>query len=223
MEKNREIHKHIEYFNPDVEVYNSAHQDFLLKKVNFSAGAGYENFDDFLTDESLDYAEEGNGVTYIVWNVFYDNNGEEIKRDIVAFYTLSATAIPYEDRIRLDEEEAKKFGEEFNVEICGIPALKIEMFAVDERYQDLFYEYEGEDLPISAWVMRNIIDYANALLKEVVGFKAIFLHALPDAEKFYLANGFHPMEINMKPLHCIDSEYKAMYLSLKEVYMNYDE
>lgn len=38
-----------------------------------------------------------------------------------------------------------------------------------------------------------------------------------------LANGFNPVEINMQPLHCVDSEYKAMYLALKEVHMNYEE
>ena len=39
----------------------------------------------------------------------------------------------------------------------------------------------------------------------------------------YKENGFNAMEINMQPLHCIDSEYKAMYLALREVHMNYDE
>ena len=60
-------------------------------------------------------------------------------------------------------------------------------------------------------------------MKNVVGLKALFLHALPEAEDFYYKNGFNPMEINMQPLKCIDSEYTAMYLTLKEVYMNYDE
>lgn len=71
--------------------------------------------------------------------------------------------------------------------------------------------------------MRSIIDYANTLICGVLGFKAIFLHALPNAERFYENNGFHPVEINMQPLYCVDSDYKAMYLSLREVYMNYDE
>ena len=41
----------------------------------------------------------------------YDKNNTEIARDLVSYYTLSATAIPYEDRIRLDEEEAKAIGD----------------------------------------------------------------------------------------------------------------
>ena len=158
-----------------------------------------------------------------MWNILCDELGKEIKREAVSYYTLSATAIPYEDRIRCDEEEAKETGEEFNIEICGISAIEIKMFAVDVKYQDKFFEYDGEDLPVSAWIMRNIINFAYSLLDGVLGFKALFLHSLPEAEKFYIANGFNPVEVNMQPLHCIDSEYKAMYLALKEVHINYDE
>ena len=67
------------------------------------------------------------------------------------------------------------------------------------------------------------MDFAYTLMNETVGFKALLLHSLPEAEGFYEANGFHPVERNMQPLHCIDSEYKAMYLTLKEVHMNYDD
>ena len=42
--------------------------------------------------------------------------------------------------MRLDENEAKEQGTEFKDEIWGIPALEIKMFAVDEKYQDLFFE-----------------------------------------------------------------------------------
>lgn len=173
--------------------------------------------------EVMSYKDEGNGVTYLVWNIFENEFGQEVKRELAAYYTLATTSIPYEDRIRLDEEEAKEMGKEFDIQICGISAIEIKMFAVDVKYQDVFYEYEGECLPISAWIMRSIIDYANKLIDEVVGFKALFLHSVPEAEKFYEMNGFHPMKVNMQPLHCLDSEYKAMYLALKEVHMNYDE
>lgn len=221
--KRNKEHGHIADFNPDVTSLKIAHQDFFDEMQSFNAGEGYENFNDFILEEADEYSDSGNGTTHIVWNVIYDENGIEQTREIVSFYTLAATAIPYEDRIRLDEDEAKELGEEFDSQICGIPALEIKMFAVDVKYQDLFYEYQGEDLPISAWIMRSIIDYANDLINNVVGFKAIFLHSLPDAEKFYLANKFNPMKINMQPLHGLDSEYTAMYLTLKEVHMNYDK
>lgn len=223
MGRSNKERKYVDFFNPDVSVYNNnTHQDFLIDTKLFDAGSGYEQFNDFILKEALDYSEEGNGVTYIVWNIFNDVTGEELGREIVAYYTLSVTAIPFEDRIRLDEEEAAERGEEFDIQICGVSALKIDMFAVHEKYQDLFWEFEGDVLPISAWIMRSIIDYADTLSREVAGFKAIFLHALPNAEQFYLSNGFHLIEENMYPLHCMDSEYKAMYLALKPIHMNYD-
>ena len=40
--------------------------------------------------------------------------------------------------------------------------------------------------------MRGIIDFAYSLLDEVIGFKALFLHSLPEAEGFYGANVFNP-------------------------------
>lgn len=217
------MHNHIAYFNPDVMLIESAHQDFLSEIKEFDAGKGYENFNDFIVDEALEYKNSGDGVTYIVWNILYNELGKEIKREVVSYYTLAATAIPYEDRIRCDEEEAKETGEEFNIEICGISAIEIKMFAVDVKYQDIFFEYDGEDLPVSAWIMRNIINFAYFILDGVLGVKSLFLHSLPEAENFYMSNGFNPVEVNMQPLHCVDSEFKAMYLALKEVHMNYDE
>lgn len=214
--ENEKVHEHTMYFNLDVMSLEQSHRDFSSEMQLFNEEEGYENFNDFVTVEAVE------GVTYVVWNVLYDKNNIEIGRDIVSYYTLAATAIPYEDRIRRDEE-AKKMGEEFDTEICGISAIEIKMFAVSEKYQNVFFKYDGEDLPISAWIMRSIIDFAYSLSDEVIGFKALCLHSLPEAESFYKANGFNPVEVNMQPLHCVDSEYKAMYLALKEVHMNYDD
>ena len=123
--ENKKEHDYIAYFNPDVMLLESAYQDFLSEIKRFDAGEDYSNFNEFVIDDAISYANEGNGVTYIVWNVFYDEKGDELKRDLVSFYTLAATAIPYEDRIRRDEDEALKFGEEFDIEICGISAIYI--------------------------------------------------------------------------------------------------
>ena len=222
-EKSKKEHIHINHFNPDVTSLEKAHQDFPLQIQKFNAGDEFENFNEFILEEAMEYTEEGNGVTYVVWNVLNEEETANPQREVVAFYTLAATAIPYEDRIRLDVKEADLYGREFDSEICGIPALEIKLFAVDEKYQNVFYEFEGEDLPVSAWIMRSIISYADSLMHEVLGFKALFLHALPNAEHFYEVNGFNPMRINMQPLHSVDSEYTALYLALRDVHMNYDE
>lgn len=136
--ENKKVHQHIKNFNPDVMSLRQSHQDFSSEMQLFDAGKGYESFNDFVTEEAVNYKEEGNGVTYVVWNVLYDKDNIEIKRDIVSYYTLAATAIPYEDRIRRDKEEAKEKGGEFDIEICGISAIEIKMFAVSEKYQDVF-------------------------------------------------------------------------------------
>ncbi len=222
--KNNIAHKHIDVFNPDVILLDeSSYQDFSSEIQAFDAGIEYKNFNEFIRDEAIDYRDCGDGVSYLVLNYIYDVQGTIKEREIVAFYTLSATSIPYEDRIRLEEEEAKESGSEFDIQICGISAVEIKMFAVSQKYQDLFFEYEGQDLPISAWIMKNIISYVNSLLDHVIGLKAVFLHSVPEAEKFYEQNGFHCMKENMRPLHSIDSEFTAMYLSLKEVHMIYDD
>ena len=76
-------HTSIAYFNPDVEVYNKAHQDLLLK---FNAGDGYDNFNGFVSEEAIEYANNGDGVTYLVWNIFCGEDGSETRRELVAYY-----------------------------------------------------------------------------------------------------------------------------------------
>ena len=222
-EENKKQHRHIDSFNPDVTSLEKAYQDYFVELKKFTAGEEYLNFNEFISEDAIEYQETGDGVSYIVWNVFYDEQDRELFREIVAYYTLAATSIPYEDRIRLDDLEAEELGKEFDIEICGISALEIKMFAVDEKYQNIFYEYAEEDLPISAWVMKSIIQHANEMSGAILGFKAILLHSVPEARSFYEKNGFNLVTVNMKPLHCLDSEFEYMYLALREIHMNYDK
>ena len=158
---NNKSHDHIDVFNPNVKTLRDSYQDFLFKIKQFDAGNGYQNFNEFISDEAIDYADDGNGVTYVVWNILKDKNGHEIDRD--------------------------------------------------------------EDLPVSVWVLRSIIDYIENLSKTIVGVKAAFLHAVPDAVDFYLRNGFEFMLPNMEPFHSIDSEFTPMFLALYELHINFDE
>lgn len=209
------MHKQIYDFNPDVEVLNTKHQDFLYQ---FDAGEKNFNFTDFIRKDAFNYTENGEGVTYLVFN-----KGAKDKRILIAYYTLSATAIPYNSRIRLDADEQKMFKKEFDEQTWGISSVEIKMFAVDKNYQDTFYTYEDECLPISVWILRSIIDYAYTLIHSIVGIKALFLHSTPKAEKFYLDNNFKKIEKNMYPLQCVDSGLQSMYYALEEIHMVYDE
>ena len=101
----------------------------------FSAGQEFGNFNSFLSAEVEDYFSIGDGVTYLIKN----------KKDVVAYYCLSAGAIPFE---YICENEA---------EMWGISIVEIKMFAVDEKYQDVYYEYDGYNIPIAAWCLKYII------------------------------------------------------------------
>ena len=82
--ENKKAHKHIEDFNPDVMSLEKSYQDFSSKMQLFNAGSGYENFNDFIVSEASEYKNTGDGVTYVVWNILYDNDNIEIDRDIVS-------------------------------------------------------------------------------------------------------------------------------------------
>ena len=219
MKEKNNNHQYIEKFYPDISVLNTDCRDFLF---SFNAGTGNENFNEFLQSEAEEYRLNGNGVTYVIWNTLY-NDDMQITKEIVGYFTLSSNAIPYIDRIRLDENEIVENGDEFDEENWGIPVLEIKMFAVNDKYQDVFYNYEEEELPIAAWCLFAIINYAKLLLDSVLGFKALFLHSVPQAESFYLKNGFRDMKINMQPFASVDSDMRPMWLPLKNVHMNYEK
>lgn len=220
--QNRDERKHIKHFNPEVRVLGYSFQDYsLLEK--FNAGDGYSNFNEFLKDDALDFRKDGEGVTHVILDSILDDEGNEIEQKVVAFVTFMATAIPFEDRIRNDEEEYKKTGKKYNSETLGVSAVEIRMFAVDVDYQDVFYEFDGTDLPIAAWIMRLIVLMLDNLIREVIGFKVVYLHSLPEDIDFYKRNGFEKVKKNMQPLYSVDEDYTPMFLTLRPFVMNYDD
>ena len=57
----------------------------------------------------------------------------------------------------------------------------------------------------------------------IIAAKAIFLQAVPSAERFYINNGFDYVTPAMHTFHTVDSEFKAMYLPLTELKIHYDK
>lgn len=51
----------IETFNPDVNLLQDTHQDFLMKIRYFNAGRDYVNFNDFIAAEAVEYGTTGRG------------------------------------------------------------------------------------------------------------------------------------------------------------------
>lgn len=89
--------------------------------------------------------------------------------------------------------------------------------------EDDFYEFDGTDLPISAWIMRLIVLMLDNLIKTVLGFKVVYLHSLPEDINFYKRNGFEKVKVNMQPLYSVDDDYTPMFMPLRPFIMNYDE
>lgn len=208
--------KYIQTFNPVVVQANVQHQDYLYA---FNAGDDYKNFNEFIYKEWEEYLENKDGVTFLV----FDKSETTSKKEIVAFYTLCAGAIPYTDRWRIPEEELDESGEEFDEQECGIPSIEIKMFAVTEKYQDCFFVIDGEERPIAAWILHDIICTIESLTASTIAAKAIFLHAIPTAENFYLQNGFNYAHPSMHAFHDVDSEYAPMFLALTKLHIHYDE
>lgn len=214
-EANNNKHTYISKFNPDVVLVSEAHQDYLCR---FDAGDEYKNFNEFITEKEWREAlDRKDGVTYIVYNHI-----DSEKKEIVAFYTLSVSAIPYTDRWFIPEEERENPEIQYDEVECGISAIVINMFAVSEDYQDLFYIYNDIEKPIAAWILDNLIETIHELTNTVFSAKAILLHAVPEAESFYLQCGFDYVLPNMHAFYTMDSEFQAMYIPLVELKIHYD-
>ena len=158
----------------------------------FNAGNGFETFNSFLTDDVEDYFLNGDGVTYLIKN----------NDDIVAYFCITANAIPFD---YLCENES---------EMWGISVVEIKMFAVNEKYQNTFYQYKDTNAPVSAWCLGYFIDN----IQKHIGIKAIMLHSIPTAENFYLRNGFQDVNNVMKPLHDLDDNLKILWKPLQNIY-----
>lgn len=128
-------HNCIKEFKPIIKKLDSVHNDLLLE---FDAGDENFSFNCFIYNEAKGYAESGQGATYIVLNETKDTN-EIIHEEVVSYYTLMSTAIPYEDKIKLDPEDSLRCGDEYDVQICGISAVEIKMFAVSKKNVKMYF------------------------------------------------------------------------------------
>ena len=205
--------KYIERFDPCVEVYDEVrHKDFL---ENFNCNSFI--FNKYITSHDIiEDKYNGDGVTYLV----FDENA--VERKLVAYYTLCATAIPFLSRIKLEFEERVDEAE-YDERLYGVSAMQIKMFAVDIQYQNIFYKQDELEMPISAWILRYIVNAIDSISCELCGVKAIFLHAVEDAKLFYYQNSFIYADERIRPFDSEDSELTSMFLKLREVRIVYDD
>lgn len=201
------MHKEIDSFNPEIEELNESHKELIKYFSVGNSRVSDKSFNCYIKDEAFEDQQNGDGVSYIV----YDVRAQD-EKEVVAYFTLMASSIPYISRLREDNGS-------YNEEQCGISAIEIRMFAVNEIYQDTFYQGEL----IAAMVFKNIISMIDDMSKNTLGVKAIYLHSVAEAESFYEKCNMNKMEKYMQPFHNADSELQGMYAFIRKVPICYEE
>lgn len=157
--------QYIQDFNFNINVLSKSDKKFLK---TFCTGTNYPEkaIGEYLySDEVFSDMETGDAVTYLVTHT--DNTKE---KEIVAYFSLAASSLPYYFR-DVDDE-----GNGYTTDIlCGISAIKITMFGVDVKYQNVFYKEGNEDKPIAAWIFEAIIGIIDEMARNTMGIKAIYL------------------------------------------------
>lgn len=189
-------YKKIYNFSPRIDILNNTHKQYLK---NFKTGSKYpeKGIGTYLINDAFEDIDNGNGVTYVIIN---EVNGE---KEIVSFFSLLSSSIlcKYKD----NDYETNFY----------IPAIKISMFAVNEKYQDTFIN--DFSMPVSAMIFKLIVGIVDTYSKKVLGVKAIYLHPLDSAIDFYKKNGMKLAENYMVNVDDNDSIEKMMYMFIREV------
>lgn len=128
---------------------------------NFSCGKEY--FDSYFRNHEKELTK-----TYIWRNT--TNN------EVVAFASIACSGL------------VVKAG---NGNIRVYPAVYIECFAVDKKYQDLKWREDGEEVLLSADILSYLMHIIIRNISDKICYAdCIILDAVPEAEKFYARQGF---------------------------------
>lgn len=109
--------------------------------------------------------------------------------DIIAIYSLAASGIFFEQTNYMQT----------------IPAIKIDVFAVDEKYQKMHMNLESQEKKdpdehryLSDSIMCDVIDHCVTISQEYATIRYIILYADKKAKRFYERNLFNPFSEFMK-------------------------
>lgn len=194
------MRKTIQNFKPVIETLSEENRKLIS---NFFVGE--KAFDDFIKKEAINDMISGDGVTYLIIN-------EVNKREIVAYYTISSSSIHTIDRYDFEDEDVPQ--DEKREHFSPISAFLIKMFAVNEKYQDTYYN----DELVASLILKNIIFDLYDMSTSIVGAKRIILCAVENAKKFYKLNKFKEFDGNYTLFDKIDAQDNyPMYLALHNV------
>ena len=205
MMKNR---KYIDDFNFNIRIFSE--KDRILAQ-SFNTGKEYpeKGIGDYLkSDEIFKDMACSDAITYIVTCINKINDTEEI----VAYFSITSSSLPYFYR---DIDDSGNYV--ISDILCGISAIKINMFGVDCKFQNVFYKDSIEEKPVSAWIFEAIIGMIDEMATNTLGIKAIYLHTLPSAKDFYCKNYMKPAGSYFYPLSDNDDELEILYTLIREV------
>ena len=156
----------------------------------------YKNFtcsndiaDSFLKNQSYLSSEES--LTFL--------QIDDIKKEIVCFYSLNCSAIVIND--------------ESNIAIR--PAVEIKYFAVNKKYHGLPYSKQRPELTLSHVLFQRLIKRIYNLSEKTIGASCIVLYSVERAVNFYLKNKFEYFDESQIPdSHNINNGAIAMYYDM---------
>jgi hypothetical protein len=160
--------------NIEIEPFSSKH-----RKMCEGFDCGNDALNNLLKNAE-EICGDGSSVTSVVVN-----KDESI---IIGFYSLNASLLLYKP----DSAFPK---------ICGFPAIEINTFAMDVKYQGLPYSDDEEDIfNLSDYILAKVISDIYYFSDTVIGAKFIILYSVPNAVNFYSRNGFKKINDYMLPL-----------------------
>ena len=95
------------------------------------------------------------------------------KNFVVSYYSLSCSG----------------FVLNLNSHITIYPAVEIKMFAVDDNYKHVLFSPDDK-FTLSDYIFSNVIAKIYDFTEKTCGADKIILYAVPQAENFYIKNGF---------------------------------
>ncbi len=162
---------------------------------------GHPDFNTFLTEDAIEYANSGNGVTYILIDEAEENNKITA---IFAFCTLKASALYY------SKEDSNS--------LFSNSCVEIKYFAIAKVFQKTKTGKKGIEKYYSTLFFEVLLADLYELSTSVIGFSGIFLRANENGEKLYRRKNFVDATQYMIPYEEDDKLGKCMpmYLSIND-------
>jgi hypothetical protein len=168
----------------------------VLSKFN----CGHPDFNDFLRNDAIKCASEGNGVTYILVD---ESEIETGITSIFAFATLKTTSLYYTSG---------------DSKMLSVSCAEIKYFAIAKCFQKTTTGKSGLEKYYSTAFFEMLLMDLYEMSTSVIGFNGVFLRANEQGEKLYRRKKFVDATEYIIPYEEDDELGKCtpMYLSMNE-------